>query len=81
MAGISIEGVGLGGVLRLTWVSDHLVHVLSTAGPTSLADTWSDLPCPDHGMTAWWRPGAGGQFRGWQSEICGLPYVSIRFPV
>jgi hypothetical protein len=53
MTGTSTEGVGLTGTLRLTWVADHLAHVLEMSeigavGETS--GTWTGLACPDHGL-------------------------------
>ena len=56
MTGTGTEGLGLGGTLRLTWVTDHLAHVIdtSTAGDTSTAwetsGTWTGLAGPDHGL-------------------------------
>jgi len=54
MATIGISGLGLTGVLRMTWVQDQLVHVVdhSQAGETS--GTWTGLACPAHGLS----PGA-----------------------
>jgi hypothetical protein len=50
MTAITITGMGLTGVLRLTWVQDDLAHVLdySQAGETS--GTWTGLACPGHGL-------------------------------
>ena len=50
MTAMAITGMGLTGVLRLTWVQDHLAHVLdySQAGETS--GTWTGLACPGHGL-------------------------------
>ena len=54
MATIGISGLGLTGVLRMTWVQDQLAHVLdhSQAGETS--GTWTGLACPAYGLS----PGA-----------------------
>jgi hypothetical protein len=56
MTSTGAEGLGLTGTLRLTWVTDHLAHVIdtSTAGATSAAwetsGTWTGLAGPDHGL-------------------------------
>jgi hypothetical protein len=31
MTGTGTEGLSLGGTLRLTWVTDHLAHVIDTS--------------------------------------------------
>jgi hypothetical protein len=45
---IAISGMGLTGVLRLTWVHDNLAHVLehSQTDETSGTWTWAGLPQP-----------------------------------
>jgi hypothetical protein len=50
MTGSGTQGAGINGTLRLTWVTDHLAHVIdiSTDGETS--GTWTGLACPDHGL-------------------------------
>jgi hypothetical protein len=50
MAGGGIEGAGLRGVMRLTWVSDHLAHVLEHARTDEPSGAWTGLACPDHGL-------------------------------
>jgi hypothetical protein len=56
MTGTGTGGLGIGGTLRLTWVTDHLAHVIDTctAGDTSTAwetsGTWTGLAGPDHGL-------------------------------
>ena len=50
MAGTGTEGTGLGGVLRLTWVTDHLAHVLEHSQSDEPSGTWTGLACPDHGL-------------------------------
>jgi hypothetical protein len=50
MTGTTIEGEGLGGVLRLTWNADHLAHVLAHTQADEPAGTWTGLACPDHGL-------------------------------
>src|ERR1700689_5435213 len=37
-------------VLRLTWVSDQLAHVLDHTQLGEPAGTWTGLACPDHGL-------------------------------
>jgi hypothetical protein len=50
MADISIDGAKLTGVLRLTWMSDQLAHVLEHSQTDEPAGTWTGLACPDHGL-------------------------------
>ena len=50
MTSTGIEGPGLGGVLRLTWVTDHLAHVLEHSQTDEPSGTWTGLACPDHGL-------------------------------
>ena len=50
MTGTAIEGVGLGGVLRLTWNTDHLDHVLAHSQADEPKGIWTGLACPDHGL-------------------------------
>lgn len=50
MPGTSIEGAGLGGVLRLTWDADHLAHALAHSQADEPRGTWTGLACPDHGL-------------------------------
>jgi hypothetical protein len=50
MADARIDGARLGGVLRLTWVSDRLAHVLEHSQAGEPAGTWTGLACPDHGL-------------------------------
>ena len=51
MADTSVDGARPGGVLRLTWVSDHLAHILEHSQADEPAGTWIGLACPDHGLT------------------------------
>ncbi len=46
----SSEGTGLGGVLRLTWVTDDLAHVLQRSQADDPPGTWTGLACPGHGL-------------------------------
>jgi hypothetical protein len=50
MAGGRIEGAGLRGVMRLTWVEDNLAHVLDHCGGDESAGAWTGLACHDHGL-------------------------------
>jgi hypothetical protein len=50
MTGTGTEGLGLGGTLRLTWVADHLAHVLEHVEVDEASGTWTGLACPDHGL-------------------------------
>ena len=50
MAGSRIEGAGLRGVMRLTWVEDHLAHVLDHGQADEPAGAWTGLACQDHGL-------------------------------
>jgi hypothetical protein len=52
MTGTGTEGLGLGlgGTLRLTWVTDHLAHVLEHVEVDEASGTWTGLACPDHGL-------------------------------
>ncbi len=50
MAGTGIEGAGLSGTMRMTWLSDHLAHVLEHCETDEPSGTWTGLACPDHGL-------------------------------
>ena len=50
MAGIEVEGPGLGGTVRLTPVSDQLAHVLEHSRADEPTGTWTGLACPDYGL-------------------------------
>jgi TrwC relaxase len=50
MAAGGIEGAGLRGVMRVTWVSDHLAHVLNHGEMGEPPGAWTGLACPDHGL-------------------------------
>jgi len=48
---IAISGMGLTGVLRLTWVHDNLAHVLEHSQTDETSGTWTlGLACPSHGL-------------------------------
>ena len=50
MTGTGTETTALSGVLRLTWVTDQLKHVLEHSQTDEPAGTWTGLACPDHGL-------------------------------
>jgi hypothetical protein len=50
MADTSIHGAKLTGVLRLTWMSDHLAHILEHTQTDEPTGTWTGLAGPDHGL-------------------------------
>ena len=50
MTAIAIDGTGLTGVLRLTWVQDNLAHVLDHSHTDETPGTWTGLACPDYGL-------------------------------
>lgn len=50
MTGTSAEGTETSGVMRLTWVTDHLQHVLEHSQSDEPPGTWTGLACPDHGL-------------------------------
>jgi hypothetical protein len=50
MADTIIDGAKLTGVLRLTWVSDDLAHVLGHSQTDEPTGTWTGLACPHHGL-------------------------------
>jgi hypothetical protein len=50
MTAIAINGMGLTGVLRITWVQDNLAHVLDHSQTDETSGTWTGLACPGHGL-------------------------------
>ena len=42
MTAISIAGMGLTGVLRITWVRDNLAHVLDHSHTDETSGTWTN---------------------------------------
>ena len=50
MAGAGTGGTKLSGVMRMTWLSDHLAHVLEHCETDEPSGTWTGLACPDHGL-------------------------------
>ena len=50
MTALAITGIGLTGVLRLTWVQDNLAHVLDYSQADETSGTWTGLACPGHGL-------------------------------
>jgi hypothetical protein len=47
---IAISGMGLTGVLRLTWVQDNLAHLLEHSQTDETSGTWTGLACPSYGL-------------------------------
>src|SRR6185437_4801637 len=50
MTAISITGMDLTGVLRITWVRDNLAHVLDHSHTDETSGTWTGLACPGQGL-------------------------------
>ena len=50
MAAIGITGMGLTGVVRMTWVQDDLAHVLEHARTDETPGTWTGRACPDYAL-------------------------------
>jgi hypothetical protein len=50
MTAIAITGLGLTGVLRMTWVHDNLAHVLDHSDTDETSGTWTGLACPRYGL-------------------------------
>jgi hypothetical protein len=50
MTALAITGMGLTGVLRLTWVHDNLAHVLDYSQAAETSGTWTGLACPGRGL-------------------------------
>jgi hypothetical protein len=50
MTGTGAEEAEIGGVMRLTWVTDHLKHVLEHSQSDEPPGTWTGLACPGHGL-------------------------------
>ena len=50
MTALAITGMGLTGVLRLTWVQDNLAHVLQHSQTDETSGTWTGLAGPGHGL-------------------------------
>ena len=50
MTAFAITGMGLTGVLRITWVHDNLAHVLHHSHTHETPGTWTGLACPGHGL-------------------------------
>ena len=50
MTAIAITGMGLTGVLRMTWVQDNLAHVLDHSHTDETSGTWTGLACPGYGL-------------------------------
>ena len=50
MTAITVTGMGLTGVLRMTWVRDNLAHVLDHGHTDETSGTWTGLACPAYGL-------------------------------
>ena len=50
MTAIAITGMGLTGVLRMTWVQDNLAHVLDHSQADETSGTWTGQACPGYGL-------------------------------
>ena len=50
MTAIAIDGMGLTGVLRITWVQDNLAHVVDHSHTDETSGTWTGLACAGHGL-------------------------------
>jgi hypothetical protein len=50
MTSIAITGMGLTGVIRMSWVHDNLAHVLDHSRTDETTGTWTGLACPEHGL-------------------------------
>ena len=50
MTAIGITGMGLTGVVRMTWVQDDLAHVLEHARTDETPGTWTGRACPDYAL-------------------------------
>ena len=50
MTAIGITGMGLTGVVRMTWVQDDLAHVLEHARTDETPGTWTGRACPEYGL-------------------------------
>jgi hypothetical protein len=50
MTAIAITGMGLTGVLRMTWVEDNLAHVVDHSHTDETSGTWTGLACPGRGL-------------------------------
>jgi hypothetical protein len=50
VAGTGTQKAGDNGTMRLTWVTDHLAHVIDSSHLGEASGTWTGLTCPDHGL-------------------------------
>ena len=50
MAAIGITGMGVTGVVRMTWVQDDLAHVLEHCEADEPSGTWTGLACSGYGL-------------------------------
>jgi hypothetical protein len=50
MTTIGIAGMGLTGVMRMTWIRDNLAHVLDHGHTDETSGTWTGLACSTRGL-------------------------------
>ena len=50
MTAFAITGIGLTGVLRMTWAEDNMAHVLDHSRTDETSGTWTGLACPGYGL-------------------------------
>src|ERR1700678_4264673 len=50
MTTIGITGMGLTGVMRMTWIHDNLGHVLDHSHADETSGTWTGLACSARGL-------------------------------
>lgn len=50
MTDTDIDGTKITGVLRPTWLTDNLAHILEHSETDEPSGTWTGLACPDHGL-------------------------------
>src|ERR1700683_5565776 len=75
MTAFAITGMGLTGVLRLTWVHDNLAHVLEHCEADEPSDTWTGLAGPGYGAGPGRRRGQRGAAAAGRRERDRRPYL------
>ena len=56
MVDTSIDGAKLSGVLRLTWMTDHLAHVLERSQTDEPTGTWTNPTTGSRSAPTWIPP-------------------------
>ena len=74
MTAIGITGMGLTGVVRMTWVQDDLAHVLEHARTDETPGTWTGRACPDYALAL-----GGEVVRGFPGQVRDLAMFSRAF--